>query len=397
MKKALFFAVLGATAALMAVAPFPAASTQPLRLTDPARDYVNTEILGQAYDDGWQNRYQSIWDYNADDQPVVADLNRWSEDHWTSWKHTITTYENNLPFMIESVLYDPVEGDTILSRAICTYEDGLLASKLCQVDQGEGWEPSSRLDYSYLDGLLDHVIEQDWVDGEWVEMIKNVYQYDDQSQLTHELTQYYEDSGWISYQDVSHTRVDGVETECMVSQWDGAAWNATDLTGYLYDNQGRKTEEDNYEFHENEWMASGRVLFNYDANSLISMTVSQMQQDDQTWTDSGRSLYTWEQNTAGEDDVIPSDAFDLSNAPNPFNPETGIVYSLPVSGRVNVSVYDLRGRIIRNLVDETQPAGEHRLRWNGRDAAGATVSTGLYFCRLSSGGVMATRKLLLLK
>jgi sugar lactone lactonase YvrE len=68
------------------------------------------------------------------------------------------------------------------------------------------------------------------------------------------------------------------------------------------------------------------------------------------------------------------------NFPNPFNPETQIKYELPVAALVTLQIYDIQGRIVQKLVnEEDQPAGFHRVVWNGRDAHGYAVSSGVYF------------------
>jgi hypothetical protein len=81
--------------------------------------------------------------------------------------------------------------------------------------------------------------------------------------------------------------------------------------------------------------------------------------------------------------------------PNPFNPTTRLVYSLHEAGPVLVDVLDLRGRLVRTLVDSAQPAGEWSVEWNGRDGHGRPVASGSYLARLRAGGRTATRKLML--
>jgi hypothetical protein len=85
------------------------------------------------------------------------------------------------------------------------------------------------------------------------------------------------------------------------------------------------------------------------------------------------------------------------NMPNPFNPETQIAYQLPEAGQVTVSIYDLLGQKIHTLVSDHRPAGNHTVTWNGRDAAGRSVSSGIYFYRFESAGLTKTRRMLLLK
>jgi len=87
------------------------------------------------------------------------------------------------------------------------------------------------------------------------------------------------------------------------------------------------------------------------------------------------------------------------NYPNPFNPETEIRFQVPeIRGQtsevrnVKLAVYDLLGRVAAVLVDETLPAGRHRAIWN---AAGSP--SGIYFLRLESGGLVETRKMVLVR
>jgi len=86
-----------------------------------------------------------------------------------------------------------------------------------------------------------------------------------------------------------------------------------------------------------------------------------------------------------------------SNYPNPFNPVTTIRYSIPADGRVELSVYNVRGQLVKRLVNSQQEAGEHSAQWEGRDANNRAVSSGVYFYRLKSGGHSQVRKMLLLK
>jgi Zn-dependent metalloprotease len=70
------------------------------------------------------------------------------------------------------------------------------------------------------------------------------------------------------------------------------------------------------------------------------------------------------------------------NYPNPFNPETHIRYSLPTTSDIQVTIYDLHGRVVSQLVSGTWAAGEHVILWDGKDGAGKRVSSGVYFYKL---------------
>ena len=83
--------------------------------------------------------------------------------------------------------------------------------------------------------------------------------------------------------------------------------------------------------------------------------------------------------------VLPDPEPLAQNYPNPFNPATTIRYELRNSGSVSLSIYDMSGQRIRQLVDEHQQAGYYELAWDGRDASGARVATGVYLYELRTG------------
>jgi outer membrane protein assembly factor BamB len=84
-------------------------------------------------------------------------------------------------------------------------------------------------------------------------------------------------------------------------------------------------------------------------------------------------------------------------APNPFNPLTSIEYSVPSASRAKLAIYDVRGRLVVELVDRELPAGRHRATWDGRDARASGVASGVYIARLEVAGVVTSRRLVLAK
>ncbi len=90
----------------------------------------------------------------------------------------------------------------------------------------------------------------------------------------------------------------------------------------------------------------------------------------------------------------------LPNHPNPFNPSTEIVFELPAgfSGKVSLQIHSVAGRRVRTLWTGHLDAGVHRLRWDGRDGAGAPVASGVYFAHLlAEGRRSVSRKLILVR
>ena len=99
---------------------------------------------------------------------------------------------------------------------------------------------------------------------------------------------------------------------------------------------------------------------------------------------------------------VPETTTLLQNYPNPFNPETWIPYHLVKAANVTVTIYDMRGVAVRQLMLGHQPAGvyqsKHRAAyWDGRNTVGEKMASGLYFYTLTAGAFTATRKLLIAK
>lgn len=87
-----------------------------------------------------------------------------------------------------------------------------------------------------------------------------------------------------------------------------------------------------------------------------------------------------------ETDVSPPRAFALHNVPNPFNPSTELRFGLEQAGRIELRIYDLRGRLIRVLDGSVRSAGPVAMVWNGQDGRGREVASGFYLCRVLRDG-----------
>jgi hypothetical protein len=93
----------------------------------------------------------------------------------------------------------------------------------------------------------------------------------------------------------------------------------------------------------------------------------------------------------------PAPALRLSAAPNPFNPKTTLSFDLPEAGHVELAIFDLSGRRVVTLLDEHRDAGGVAVDWNGRDAAGQRLSSGVYIAKATVPGYSAVEKLVMLK
>ena len=94
---------------------------------------------------------------------------------------------------------------------------------------------------------------------------------------------------------------------------------------------------------------------------------------------------------------IPNQLALHQNFPNPFNPITSLRYDLPEDALVNITIYDMMGRVVSNLVSSTQNAGYKSIQWNATNNIGQPVSAGLYLYSIEAGDFRQTKKMVLLK
>ena len=85
------------------------------------------------------------------------------------------------------------------------------------------------------------------------------------------------------------------------------------------------------------------------------------------------------------------------NYPNPFNPTTTLRYDLNKGGLVNVTIYDMLGNAINQLVNEVQNSGYKSIQWNATNNQGEPVSAGVYLYKIQAGDFVDTKKMILLK
>ena len=106
------------------------------------------------------------------------------------------------------------------------------------------------------------------------------------------------------------------------------------------------------------------------------------------WIDNGLTVISM------SDSVLPTEVTLGSAYPNPFNPSTMIEYDIPSEMHVNLSIFDIRGRLVSELVNELQMSSydAYKVTWNAN-----MQSSGVYFVRLTAGNSIKTQKVMLLK
>ena len=96
-------------------------------------------------------------------------------------------------------------------------------------------------------------------------------------------------------------------------------------------------------------------------------------------------------------DVMPSNYFLSQNFPNPFNPITTLKYELPEDSFVDVTIYDMLGNVVNNLINTNQSSGYKSVQWDATNNQGEPVSAGVYIYKIQASDFVDTKKMILLK
>ena len=112
----------------------------------------------------------------------------------------------------------------------------------------------------------------------------------------------------------------------------------------------------------------------------------------------GGGIHRWSI-AIGSEELTPDNSFEslLSAMPNPIRDHAVLHYALTHDTRVKICIFDVQGRLLSTLIDEVQPAGNHELTWDACTMNGIRMSSGVYFCKLTTDTHTITHKLILMK
>ena len=91
--------------------------------------------------------------------------------------------------------------------------------------------------------------------------------------------------------------------------------------------------------------------------------------------------------------ALPKSPTLSQNYPNPFNPSTRAEYFLPERSDVNISVYDIQGKLVQTIFNGEMNRGKYRVEWDGKDSHGSDVASGIYFLGMNASGRMITKRM----
>lgn len=367
-------------------------------------DYVDY-TLHYIWDAGdWSLQSRTTYTRDGQDRETQELDQSWSGGDWVNDSRTVTSYDGT--GAVEAVNQNWVSNDWVNDSRSTYVNDGEQRPTTItnQTWDASDWVNESRTMITYHSGLLQaEAISQNWTGAIWADTLKTEFTYDGDN-ITQMVSSFKDGDSWSQALRSTYTYDGGLLATILTEIYFAIPptppdWTASTRTTNTYDN-GLLTEQlfETYSLYlpPMGWNMTGRNTYEYDAQDRQTVSIYQMYSAATAldWLNTSRteSYYT-PADVRQIDGVALPDRVSLDqNYPNPFNPATEIRFALTHSSHVTLDIYDVMGRKVQTLIDQTLPVGTHEV-----DFDGAGMASGVYFYRLSADGVVQTRKMLLLK
>jgi len=330
----------------------------------------------------WDNESQRFYGYNGSELPTEVITQMWVDDAWLNW-----------------------------ARILFNYNGMYVQSTTTQMWSEGGWVNQFLSTYSYDGIYVTQVLSQLWLGGVWTNQSRATTSYDGMHYVSQVLTEVWDTGGWDN-SSKSELVWNGAGQQTLDRFWfwsfvdpinqpgvKGWALFEVDTSKY---SGSHNTEDVRVGMFGGTVTSLSRTLYSYTGDNVT-------EEIDQTglpglaaatWTNSARTTYEYESGSSAvqlSDTPAPAGWELNQNYPNPFNPTTSIRYSLQRTGQVEVTVYNMLGQTVRVLENGVQAPGVYETTWDGRDAHGKEVASGMYLYRISTDDFTETRKMMLLK
>ena len=314
------------------------------------------------------------------------------------------------------------------------YTNGQPATTLSLLYNGSGWENSWQQSHNYnSDGDEIERTGENWEENSWVQNSRSVKTYTQPSCLAGWTNFFINENGeWIPYKRATYVYDETDYMDKMIPYYpcplkrcnpnkvitetscdNGVSWTTTDFDYYtdfgvdtylpymmIQNPSNNEAKVDmTYIDSEGNSMFPQKVSSIYDNSNLrCTKTITQEYLND-AWVNKEKYLHSYEGYIlATESAIMVPDEFALAqNYPNPFNPNTTISFSLAEESIVNLSVYDLSGKLIKEIANSKMTIGNYSIEWDSKDANGAKVGAGVYIYKLQTDKFSESRKMILLK
>lgn len=314
-----------------------------------------SQYSAKFWDDG--EMYWAVIDkfeYDEDGNEIKEERVAFNGTSWANAFRKNDTWDEN--GNLTHHLYESWDGLNWVNKnqLFRNYNDGLWISQYGEEWESTKWTPTYRFFNSYDQNGNEVMYQREnWDGNDYVNVSKRSYEYNDKNNKNYELNENWNGASWIKDYQLYYSFDDyGNATSFLSESWDSLNWVSSNNHFSFYDS------EDNF------------YVFNASSVEIYYSTLTDV-----------------------DDDKYIISNFSLSqNYPNPFNPTTTISYSLPRSGFVRLSVYNLLGEEVSILVNEEQIVGAYKVEFNA-----LTLTSGVYFYTLQTSGIVETKKLILVK
>lgn len=387
--------------------------------------------------DHWEFATRTTYTYDNDGRLIEVLGEQWDAVEWKLYSRSTTHYNGS--GLQDTVTIQFRAGDVWenASRTIFSYDGGNFSSEVINQSWnmfGSMWVNASRITSTYASNMLDTSTQYLWDTDHWTLFGVTTFTYNGQGLLTETLTQS-DFGGGLTNSSRTTTEYDNNDNDTLTvyENWGGSDWLPSTRIRRMFDGSGNEIltindtwlvtmyttiSNDTSKYNPDNRVSEvvhvelfyssdlSRTLYYYDD---VNMTVTTVEQNwnpalqaapTAEWTNDTKEITVYDEfATAVQIDANPhSPHYELGqNFPNPFNPTTVIHFSLPRGANVEISIYNLLGQQVTTLENGYHDPGIYETTWDGTDATGHTVSSGVYFYRLKTDTQVQTRKMLLLK
>ncbi len=350
-----------------------------------------TSKLTQSISNNLNNLELLTYEYDDNGRITLLLSQRWDSGEWVNVFRQTITYDGSVTDLSQQ--WDAG------SNSWANYMRKLISSDAPRVTLGQIWDWSLndwkddwRETKEYDGEDLIYSIYENWIEDEWKIQSRVKYTFDTRDNLVRESSELWTGEDWWLYYKYEYAMRDGVGP-------DNNDRDTTYVTSYKYQSYAHTLVNDERQtciYDEDEYLS---YCFNeiYDRNGgwrdgYASIKFTDLFDNEFTFSGFWIEFYYDTQTDISEEDISVS-SFTLSqNYPNPFNPSTTISYSIPQDSFVQLSVYDMLGQEVANLVSKDQSVGNYSVVFDA-----SSLTSGVYFYKIQAGNFISTKKMILLR
>jgi len=292
--------------------------------------------------------------------------------------------------------------------------NGDITSFIVEDWDGSNWGNTSRRTnyynsyYALIERLTEYWNGSDWIGG----ASRTLFEYDNRGNNIATTSQVLIEDNWLnSLRWISEYDGNDYKISTIYEEWQNDNWFIRARWNYSYDEYGNILTNLEEIFESDEWKNSDRATYTYNVSGYL-INAKAEEWNDSLWLPTKNAsldlydsdgnhrdyfgvelnvYYDETTNVEFQNEAI-KEFYLYQNYPNPFNPSTTISYSIPNQSHVELSVYDVLGREVAELVSKEQIAGSYKVQFNA-----SSLSSGIYIYKLQNGGYVDVKKLMLLK